>query len=159
MSSITKVLFQTNKIRPSQSIIDMILKQLPPGWKYEFYTDQDVIEFLMKHPLDEFPDIIQKWFSFKRGAHRADLFRYYYLYVKGGMFLDSDAMIYSPLEPVIDGCDLMSVTSCTIRNSIFQGILAVTPKNKIIYNALLQAYDTTNDVFSPDRYSTNTGAI
>ena len=42
-----------------------------------------------------------KYNSIKLGTHRADLFRYYYLYINGGIFIDSDAMIETDIENII----------------------------------------------------------
>lgn len=48
MTKITPVLFQTNKTRPEAYIVDMILSKLGKDWKYEFYTDADIITFYKK---------------------------------------------------------------------------------------------------------------
>jgi hypothetical protein len=147
MNKIPFIFFQTNKTYPNEYVINMIKKQLTPNWKYEFFNDNDVINFFIANPLPEFPDIILKFNSFEKGAHKADLFRYYYLYINGGVFMDSDAMIYEPIENIIKDYDLFSVIS-TIhkRPAIFQGCLGATPNNLIIKKALIHAYNTTNDI-------------
>ena len=81
MDSITKVFFQTNK-SPNNDHINMIKSKLGENWTYEFYDDSDVIDFFKYNPCQEYPDIITKYNSIKKGAHRADLFRYYYIYLK-----------------------------------------------------------------------------
>lgn len=139
---IPKVLFQTaNKQLPSTTLA-ALKKHLTPDWKYEFYSDDDILSFFVKNPLDDFPDIIPRWNAVKRGAHKADYFRYYYLYVRGGMFLDSDAMLYTSLEPLLEGYDFVSVNSTHIPNSIFQGIIASVKGSPIIKEALTRAYNT-----------------
>ena len=80
-SGITKVLFQTNKHPLDSTTLDLIKVRLGSEWKYEFYDDNDVIKFFIDNPLDEYPEIIEKYNSIIKGAHRADLFRYYYLYI------------------------------------------------------------------------------
>ena len=62
------ILFQTNKTRPDAYVLDMIKYRLNYDWKYEFYNDNDVIEFFINNPLDDLPDIITKYNSFKKGA-------------------------------------------------------------------------------------------
>ena len=74
---IPKVLFQTNKTTPDKYVTDMIMNMLSFGWKYEFYNDDDVIQFFINNPLSMFPDIIKKYNSLEKGSHKADLFRYY----------------------------------------------------------------------------------
>ena len=41
------------------------------------------------------------------GAHKADLFRYYYLYINGGVYIDSDLMITTNIENIILNYDLV----------------------------------------------------
>ena len=43
--------------------------------------DNEIIEFFKNNKLDEFPNIIEKFYSMPTGAHKADLFRYYFLYI------------------------------------------------------------------------------
>ena len=73
------------------------------------------------------------------GAHKADLFRYYYLYIYGGVFIDSDLMITTNIVNIIKDYNLITVQGG--GDGIFQGLLASTPKNKIMYDCLLDAYN------------------
>ena len=139
---IPKVLFQTNKTKNDTYVLNMIMARLTNEWKYEFYNDADVIQFFINNPIADLPDIIQKYNSFKKGAHRADLFRYYYLYVNGGFFMDSDAMLYVNIDTIVKEYNFISVNSSCVPDTIFQGILGASPKNKIIKRALYQAYNT-----------------
>ena len=151
INKIPLVFFQTNKTYPNEYVINMIKKQLTPNWKYEFFNDNDIINFFIANPLPDFQDIILKFNSFEKGAHKADLFRYYYLYINGGVFMDSDAMIYEPIENIIKDYDFFSVLSTHHKNlNIFQGCLGSTPNNVIIKKALIHAYNTTNDVLKND---------
>jgi len=142
MNEIPKVLFQTNKTTSETYIIDMIKNRLNSDWKYEFYNDDDVIQFFINNPICDLPDIIKKYNSIKKGAHRADLFRYYYLYINGGFFMDSDAMLYVNIETIVKNYNFISVNSSCHPGTIFQGILGASPKNEIIKRALFKAYNT-----------------
>jgi len=142
MNRIPPVLFQTSKEPIQTYISDMIKAQLGTNWTYEYYSDNDVLEFFRKNPIDDLPNIINIFNSFTGGPHKADLFRYYYLYIKGGVFLDSDAMIYDNIDTIIKDYEFISVDSYTVPFSIFQGILGATPKNEIIKKALYHAYNT-----------------
>jgi hypothetical protein len=139
---IPKVLFQTNKTKNETYVLNMIMAGLTNEWKYEFYNDADVIQFFINNPIADLPHIIQKYNSFKQGAHRADLFRYYYLYVNGGFFMDSDAMVYVNIDDVIKEYNFVSVNSSVVPDTLFQGILGASPKNEIIKRVLYQAYNT-----------------
>jgi hypothetical protein len=140
--AITKILFQTNKICNEKYVLDMIKDKLGSEWKYEFYNDEDVINFFINNPIADLPNIIQKYNSIRQGAHRADLFRYYYLYINGGFFMDCDAMLYIDINSIVKNYNFVSVNSSYYPGAIFQGILGASPKNKIIKKALYEAYNT-----------------
>jgi hypothetical protein len=141
--SIPKVIVQTSRIFPYEYAVNMI-RDKSPGWTYEHYIDKDIIQFFIDYPLDEFPDVAQKFYSFNHGEHRADLFRYYYLYIKGGVYMDLDAMIKDNIENIVQDYEFVSVNSSYFPNTIFQGFLGCTPKHPIIYEAL-------KDIYSIDR--------
>ena len=147
---IPKVLFQTNKINNDAYVLNMINNKLTPEWEYKFFNDTDVIQYFIDNPLVEFPNIITKYNSFKRGAHRADLFRYYYLYINGGIFMDSDAMLYINIDNIVKDYNFISVESFRNPNTIFQGIIGASPKNSIIKKALYDAYNTNS--YTLDNY-------
>lgn len=144
--NIPKVLFQTNKTKHEPYVLSMIMNNLSSEWKYEFYDDIDVIHFFINNPIDDLPDIIQKYNRIKKGSHKADLFRYYYLYVKGGFFMDSDAMLYVNIDTIVKNYNFVSVNSSNHPGTIFQGILGASPKNKIIKKALYNAYHTNPNI-------------
>jgi len=150
MNNIPKVLFQTNKTTPDMYILNMINNMLTPEWKYEFFNDNDVIQFFINNPIYDLPDIINKYNSFVKGAHKADLFRYYYLYINGGFFMDSDAMLYIDIENIVKNYNFVSVNSSCYQKTIFQGILGACPKNEIIKKALYDAYNTDQNILFND---------
>lgn len=150
--SITPVFFQTNKEHPEEYVLNMIKDKLGESWKYEFYNDNDVMQFFIDNPLSDLPNIITKYNSITNGAHKADLFRYYYLYINGGVFMDSDAMIYTNIETIVKDYDFFSVNSSSKINSIFQGILGASPKNEIIKKSLYCAYNTDVKLLVDDYY-------
>jgi predicted O-methyltransferase YrrM len=144
--NIPKILFQTNKTCHDAYVLDMIMYRLNPDWKYEFYNDNDVIQFFIDNPITNLPDIIHKYNSIINGAHRADLFRYYYLYINGGFFMDSDAMLYINIDTIVKDYNFISVNSSSHPGRIFQGILGASPNNKIIKKALYEAYNTDPNI-------------
>ena len=136
---IPKVIIQTSKLRPENYVLNQLMSKAN-GWKYIHFNDDDIIQFFKDHYIEEFKDIISCFYRFPRGEHRADLFRYYYLYLYGGVFIDSDAMIQVPLDDIIKDYDFFSVDSTIIPNSIFQGFIGTIPNSTIIYKALQNAY-------------------
>lgn len=148
MSTIPHVLFQTNRTPLDPYALNMIKEKLGHDWRYEFYNDNDVLTFFHNNPCEEFPNIVEKYNALERGAHRADLFRYYYIYMKGGFFMDSDAMIYEDINNVIGTYDFVSVNSSCHPGTIFQGILGASPRNEIMKSALRAAYNTSPEVLT-----------
>ena len=140
-ATIPKTLFQTAASPQQDYIIKMIKRFLTPEWNYKYFSDADILAYFKANPLEDFPDIEAKFNSFKKGAHKADLFRYYYLFINGGVFLDSDAMIYTNIENVVKNYGFFSVNSSCHPGSIFQGIIGSAPKNPVIYRALWHIYN------------------
>jgi len=143
---IPKVIFQTSKNKPkdNQAVESKFLSVLNGGWQYLHFDDKEIIEFFQRHPLVDFPFIIEKFYSFSNGAHRADLFRYYYLYFYGGVFVDSDAMLYHDISSYCENYQFFSVESGYIKNSLFQGFLGSVAGCPLIYDALKCAYHTND---------------
>jgi len=136
---IPKLFMQTSRQKPQQYVVDMI-KERCVGWTYEHYTDDDIIAFFGENPVPEFPNVISKFYMLNYGEHRADLFRYYFLYVKGGVYMDLDAMIQCPIENIIGDADFFTVNSSYFPGTVFQGFLGATPKHPLIYEALKDIY-------------------
>jgi hypothetical protein len=140
ITNIPKIIFQTSKEKPEQYVIDKILSKCD-HWKYIHYNDEEAIQFFRENYIEEFKDIIAKFNEIPNGAHKADLFRYYHLYVTGGVFIDSDAMIKMNIENIIKDYEFFSINSAYNPNTIFQGFIGSTPKNIIIYHALKDVYN------------------
>ena len=142
---IPKHVFQTSK-----EILPPYVKELIniycPDWKYSHFTDKECIQFFIDNPIAEFPNIIQKFHSFTQGQHKADIFRYYYLYLKGGLFLDSDAMFETNIDNIIQNYDSVFAKSYVKNEHLFNGFIATYPRNEIIYDALKHAYYTENHI-------------
>jgi mannosyltransferase OCH1-like enzyme len=141
--SIPKNIVQTSRNKPEQYIVDMI-RERSQGWEYNHFNDDEIIEFFYENPISEFPNVVAKFFTFSYGEHRADLFRYYYLYVKGGVYIDMDAMIEENIDIIVGDVDFFTVNSSYFPGTVFQGFLGATPLNPLIYKALSDLYNIPN---------------
>jgi hypothetical protein len=149
---IPKVILQTSKAKLPQYGIDMTMQKCV-GWEYKHFTDEEVIEFLEANPLEEFPQAIEKFNGFINGAHKSDFFRYYFLYINGGFHIDSDALIQTDIENIIQNYSFVSVLSGVREKSLFQGILGCIPKHPIILKALTHAYNVDiTELNEPKKY-------
>lgn len=142
---IPNVVIQTSK-NPLPSYIPEMIHKYLPSFSYKYFNDDAILKYFDDHPLKLFPDIKQKFHNFSTGAHRSDLFRYYYLYIEGGLFIDSDAMIYKDITHILQSHTFLSVLAKPQNPPlIFQGVLACNPRNPIIYEALMHIYHTQNE--------------
>ena len=121
------------------------------GWNYTFFKDDDILLFFKANPIPEFPNIINVFNSIHKGQHKADLFRYYYLYLYGGVFLDSDAMIEKNLDDIIGTYNFVTVIAID-PSLYFNGFIATEPYNIIMYESIKEIYncninDVNNDYF------------
>ena len=141
---IPKILVQCSRDGIPEYVVDMVKSQLTDEWKYIHFNDEEIIQYMRDHPSDEFPNIVEKFNSITRGPHKADLFRYYYLYTNGGVYLDSDAMMYQPIEKIVKNSSFFTVLG-DIHFHIFNGIIGSTPGNSVIFEALKHAYEIELD--------------
>lgn len=144
---IPKTLIQTSKTKPNQKVVEKIIKQLGQGWQYIHFCDEEIFDFFDKNPHDDFPEISDFFSNIENGAHKSDLFRYYFLYLKGGVYLDSDAMIYGDINKYVENYDFFTVISGSL---IFQGFIASEKNNTIIEKALKDLFSIDINVLSKD---------
>ncbi len=136
---IPKLCIQTAK-EPIDPELHEQLAQYLTGWDYTFFTDADILAFFAANPQDAYKDISLKFTAFTLGEHKADLFRYYYLFLKGGVFIDGDLMLYENLNSILGENEFVSVRAIKPEGSVFNGFLAATPAHPIIVEALNHLY-------------------
>lgn len=150
MHSIPTTLLQVSPKPIDERVVSMSMR-FCPGWTYEHFDDARILEYFEQHPVPECPDIIEKFHSFSHGAHKADLFRYYYLYLNGGVYLDSDAVLEAPIEDITKDYHFVSINGYhEHKNLIFNGFLVCTAKHPIMREALLDAYAITDNQLKND---------
>jgi mannosyltransferase OCH1-like enzyme len=73
-----------------------------PGWTYNFYTDDDCVEFIKQYYGQEMLDTYNL-INPSYGAARSDLFRYLLIYAVGGVYLDIKSSVSVPLDTLTAG--------------------------------------------------------
>ena len=142
---IPKVIFQT-KLKNSKNNtkrVDDIMKKYFEGWKIlNFDSDNKCIEYFRDNKIKEYPNIIEK-FNCLKGAHKSDIFRYYYLYINGGCYLDDDAIINTHVSNIIKEYSSVYIESNFFKTfkHIFNGFICVRPKDIVIKKALDHIYN------------------
>lgn len=109
---IPKLVHQTWKVKnPNDDFHRKLLsrhERMNPNWRFVFYDDQDIQEFLRQY----FPFRVvnaYKKINPKYGASRADFFRYCVLYIYGGVYLDMKSIIRKKLDEMEIGVGEESV--------------------------------------------------
>lgn len=131
-------IFQTNNknMIPSKmrTAIDTIIN-LNSEYDYIYFDEADRSSFI----LDNFGDEIFKLYdSLIPGAFRADFFRAAYLYLNGGVYLDSSMVAVTSLREVLRVDDTFVSPedgNATIKRShphIYNAFIAATPKHPIM---------------------------
>lgn len=151
ISNIPKIVMQTSVTKQPEYVIN-IIKSKCPGWDYFHFTDDEIIKYFQENPIDELPNIVDKFKSFSKGQHKADLFRYYFLYLNGGIFLDSDAIFEVNIDEIIENYDNVFIRSFMKHTGFFNGFIVTYKKCPIIYDALKNAYNTENSTLRHDYF-------
>ena len=133
MNIMQPILFKTNKTKIDDDLLCMIKLKLGSNSTYIFYDNDNIIQFFNDNPIKDFSDIVKRYKSISEGENKAYLFQYYYLYLKGGFFIDFDIIENDKFNFII-------VNPSCHPQSIFGGILGYSPKNKKIKKLLNNFY-------------------
>lgn len=120
----------------------MNIKKYAPGYKHLIYDDNDCIKFLEKFD-NTFPkkkgfNLVDRFKSYKKGAHKADLFRYCFLYMNGGIYIDIKTELIKPIDELFKEDNTLYTVIALNKNSIYQGVIGVYPYHPIFKNLINQ---------------------
>jgi len=143
VKTIPKKIFQTykNKKNIPKIVFDNIDKYAK-SYEYNFYNDEDCEGFLKKYFI---PEIFKKFKSMKKGAHKADLFRYCVLYLYGGIYIDIKTELIKPIENIFNKNYNFYTVLSTNSGSIYQGVIASFPFNDIFKRSINFILETKNN--------------
>ena len=129
-TEIPKVIISTyhDKSKIPRKVYDNI-KKFASSYKHIVYDDEQIVIFLKKYFGN---DVLNTFLTLHRGAHKADLFRYCYLYIYGGVYLDIKTVLIKDLDLVFNKPNVNFYTVLSMHKpTIYQGIIATKPRNPI----------------------------
>jgi mannosyltransferase OCH1-like enzyme len=77
--------------------------KLHPNWQVHLWTDEDNLRLVEEH----FPHLLEAYNKLPYTIMRVDMVRYMYMVVYGGIYVDLDYELFSPLDSIIEGHELI----------------------------------------------------
>lgn len=129
---IQKNIFQTfysKKLPDPITEIINFTKNNNKNYKYNFFDDNDIIDFI-KTEYDS--EIFYYYSKLQVGAAKADFWRYLVLYKFGGVYLDLDSLINIPIDDIIKNSDKSLITRENNIGSFVQWAMFYEKKHIIL---------------------------
>jgi mannosyltransferase OCH1-like enzyme len=125
---IPKIIAQTNEstLLPARMVRVMKkLRRMNPEYAYEYFDSKRRRKFIR----DNFDrDVLFAYDSLNPGAFQADLFRYCYLYRKGGIYADSGIEPFHPFRTMIGKDDVLIIPEDDGGKRAWNGFMCAVPK-------------------------------
>lgn len=110
-----------------QYIFDGI-KNYASNYEYVLFDHTDAIPFLTKYFNKK---IVKRFHDLKLGAHKADLLRYCYLYIYGGIYLDIKTILIKPLDDIFINKTYFYTSKSATKNILCNSLIGTKPRNLI----------------------------
>ena len=111
------------------------IRKYASNYKYLVFNDNEIISFLNKY----YNNSVVETFNNLKGPHKADLFRYCYLYKFGGIYLDIKTELIENIDNIFNKRNVHFYTVISggkFKNTIYQGIIATVPSNPFFLNLI-----------------------
>lgn len=133
---IPKKIIQTmehNKVSLQHFKTVQTLKELNPEYEYVFYNANDRRNFIKTHFNS---DVLDTYDGLLYGAFKADIFRYCYLYIHGGCYIDCKMIGRTPLRNIITSKLTSGICIDRINNAFQNNVILTVPKNPMMKNCI-----------------------
>lgn len=130
------VIMQTNeKSTIPEGMFNAIMKtqELNPEYKYLYFDDGGARKYLKKYYSKRF---VEAYDDLIPGAYKADFFRYCFLYMNGGVYMDTGMVSIEPLRKFIKSNDRFVSVEDDGCSGIYNAFIACVPKHPIIKECL-----------------------
>lgn len=153
---IPRRIIQTNEkieIPEKMALASKTLIDTNPGWEYIYFTDYEARKFIETnyHENSKIQGVLEAYDKLIPGAYKADLFRYVYLYVMGGVYVDMGMVALAPLDNLILDTDTFISPEDNGINRIYNAFIAVCPGHPIIKKAIEMSVENIKQ----SNYTTN----
>jgi len=138
---IPRTIIQTNeKDEIPKKMMDATntLINLNPEYEYVYFTDDEAKTFILNNFDQSVNDAYNK---LNPGAYKADLFRYCFLWINGGVYIDMGMVGLASLNTVIKPTDTFIAPEDNGANSIYNAFMACTPHHPIVREAIILAVE------------------
>jgi hypothetical protein len=139
MAKIPKNIIQIDYYNPPSYVTQMLIQD-NSDWKYSFFNNNDMVEYIKNNPIEELnksPDVLQ---LFNRQSTKHDFFKLYYLYLNGGISITTIAVLKKKLDEIIKEYSFFTVESLLANGSFFDGFIGCEPKNTVVFETLKDMY-------------------
>ena len=126
------------------------IKKFLPDFEHIVFDDNDCLKF-MKNFDNKYSKIelnnkstVESFKIQKINAHKADLFRYCYLYENGGLYADIKTIFIKPIEDLKLKKNIFYSVIDLSGTAIYQGVIYSPPKNKIFLDNIKFILDNPN---------------
>jgi hypothetical protein len=106
-----------------------VTKELNPDFDYVFYDDSDCEIFLKKH-FDS--SVLCAYNMLIPTAFRADLWRYCYLYIYGGIYMDIKSILQVPLYKILEKNPDLILVKDIFPTFIYNGFIGSPPNHPLL---------------------------
>lgn len=120
--NILQIYFQGREKVPGYVFKNMEERNEKLGWKYHFYDEEMIKDYLLINYGKEYVDKLN---SFEKYAHKADLFRLCWLYHNGGIYLDIDIELLVNADKLLkDSLDNFTLSHTVIKRNNYETFIS-----------------------------------
>jgi hypothetical protein len=105
------------------------IKEYAPNYIHKIFNDNECKEFILKEYGTKYLNVFN---TLKKGAHKADLWRYCILYKYGGVYLDIKTKLTKNIDEIFIDKTKMYIVESNNGYTIHNGIIYSPPKNKLL---------------------------
>jgi hypothetical protein len=149
--NIPRIIIQTSRTNKYASLLHynavQTFLELNPEYEYYFFDDAECRLFI-KNNFEE--SVLDAYDLLYPGAFKADLFRYCYIYIKGGCYFDNKYILRMPLRNIIKNEYNNLLCKDTLDFLMFNAIILSMPKRDEIKACIYNVVDNIkNNYYGP----------